>query len=95
MEYQRTYVKNGPVELSRSIAVKLSGARPSQSTGVADARTKLVNAAMNSERKRMLSVATCSCQYTAGFDGIYRDQGRIRGHSSVQMTVILPLRTFA
>lgn len=74
MEYQCTYVKNGPVELSRSAAVKLSGARPSQSTGVADARAKLVNAAMNNKRKRMLSVVVSTPPVSMVF---IEDQGRI------------------
>ena len=33
-----TYVKNGPVEESRSAAVRLSDARPSQMMGVANAQ---------------------------------------------------------
>lgn len=44
-----TYVKNGPVELSRSAAVKLNGALPSQSTGVADATAALATTDSNAE----------------------------------------------
>ena len=36
-----TYVKNGPVEESRSAAVRLSDARPSQMMGVANAQRTL------------------------------------------------------
>ena len=41
---QTTHVKKGPVELSKSAAVRLNGARPSHRTGVADAKAALTTA---------------------------------------------------
>ena len=58
-----TYVKNGPVELSRSAAVRLSGARPSHRIGVATTAHRLVTIVANAERSLILDASEATDRY--------------------------------
>ena len=58
-----TYVKNGPVELSRSAAVRLSGARPSHRTGVATTAHRHVTMVANAERNFILDAREATNRY--------------------------------